>query len=215
MNKYVKVIISIAGFFVLIAGSMYAYNKLSKEYGTENNLSEGTYVNNQIEEEQQREQQEEKQAEQQEDSSDTETKTQAIDFTVVNNQGEEVSLTSLIGKPIVLNFWASWCSPCKSEMPDFQKFYEKMGSEVEFVMVNMTDQSRETLDSAKEFIQKEGYTFPTYFDVDQSAAYAYYVTSIPTTFFIDKDGYIVTYGQGALDEETLQKAIEMIMPEKP
>ena len=110
----------------------------------------------------------------------------------------------------MLNFWASWCSPCKSEMPTFQKIYESYGDKVEFVIVNLTDGSKETKESAMDFISKNNYTFPVYYDVDQSAAYAYSVSSIPTTYFIDSEGFVVAYSKGTLEEETFLKGIKMI-----
>jgi peroxiredoxin len=103
----------------------------------------------------------------------------APDFTVYDVDGKEVKLLSFAGKPIVLNFWASWCESCKKEMDTFQKIYEEMGEDVTFVMVDMTDGSRETTEKAKDFIAEKGYTFPVFFDSDQSAADAYSVRSIP------------------------------------
>ena len=97
-------------------------------------------------------------------SASEEELTPAPDFTVYDFQGNEVSLSDFRGKPVVLNFWASWCGPCKREMPDFESIYQELGEDVEFMMVNVTDGSRETRDSAAEFIAGEGYTFPVYYD---------------------------------------------------
>ena len=136
----------------------------------------------------------------------------APDFTVQNDQGEAVMLSDLRGTPVVLNFWASWCPPCKSEMPDFQAAATEYEGQVAFMMVNLTDGSRETVDTAKAYIQEQGFTFPVYFDTQSEAANAYGVMSIPTTFFIDAQGYMVAYGQGALDAETLARGIGMLLP---
>lgn len=91
------------------------------------------------------------------------------DFTAVDGEGNEVSLSDYFGKPVVLNFWASWCPPCKAEMPHFESAYQE-NADIQFLMVNMTTSSRESLTAAKEFIQAEGYTFPVLFDTEGNAA---------------------------------------------
>ena len=78
------------------------------------------------------------------------------------------------------------------------------------MMVNLTDGSRETVDGAKAFIEGKGYEFPVYFDTDYEAAIAYAVTSLPTTYFVDADGTLVTYAKGAISAETLKQRISMI-----
>ena len=89
----------------------------------------------------------------------------APDFTMLDMDGNEVTLASFFGKPIILNFWASWCGPCKSEMPEIQKFYEEYGEEIHFLLVSVDD----SLDTAKTFIADSGYTFPVYFDASSMA----------------------------------------------
>ncbi|MBE6731335.1 MAG: TlpA family protein disulfide reductase [Ruminococcaceae bacterium] len=134
----------------------------------------------------------------------------APDFTVYDINGNKIKLSDFIGKKVIVNFWASWCGPCKNEMPDFQKAYEKYGNDIVFMMVNMTDGSSETVDSAKSFIEKSGYTFPIYFDKDESALYAYYVYSIPATYFISSDGTLASYARGMINEEALTKGIGLM-----
>ena len=138
----------------------------------------------------------------------------APDFTVLDWEGNQRTLSEFEGKPVVLNFWASWCGPCKSEMPDFDEAFQTYGDKIHFLMVNCTDGGRETVESAKAFIEEEGYTFPVYFDTTYEAASLYGASSIPLTYFIDANGDLVTYGRGALSADLLQKGIDMIYTEE-
>lgn len=132
------------------------------------------------------------------------------DFTVYDGAGGAVRLSDFRGKPVVLNFWASWCGPCQSEMPDFNAAAERLSGEVVFLMVNLTDGYQETVDSASAFIREQGYTFPVYYDTDMEAATAYGVSSVPATYFIDAEGYGVARAMGAIGAEDLQTGIDMI-----
>lgn len=134
----------------------------------------------------------------------------APDFTVYDKDGNAVKLTDFFGKPIVLNFWASWCPPCKSEMPDFEKLYQEVGEEVQFLMVNMVDGGRETKAKGQKFVEDKGFTFPVYYDTMQDAAYTYGVTSLPTSIFIDKEGQMITGFRGAMTEKQLRERIDLI-----
>lgn len=108
--------------------------------------------------------------------------TPAPDFTMTDADGATLTLADFKGKPVLLNFWASWCGPCASEMPDIQSAWEEHGNDVEFVIVNMTDMNGETEQSAKAFLAEINYTFPCYFDANNSAATAFGVSSIPQTY---------------------------------
>ena len=127
----------------------------------------------------------------------------APDFTVVDGEGNEHKLSDFFGKPIVLNFWASWCGPCKSEMPDFDEVYGEYKEEIHFLMVNLTDGYQETIESAKTFIEEQGYSFPVYYDTNLEAMMAYSAYSIPMTFFINAEGEVVAYAKSAISFKCL------------
>lgn len=131
-------------------------------------------------------------------------KNTAPDFTVLDKDGNTVRLSDKFGKPVVINFWATWCPPCKQELPDFDKLCKEYGDRVVFMMVNLTDGYRDTVDGTKRFVSGKGYTFPVYFDTKDYAASAYNVSSIPQTTFIDAKGNIYTTRIGAMNEATLR-----------
>ena len=127
----------------------------------------------------------------------------ADDFTVYDGNMKEVRLSDFKGKPVVVNFWATWCIYCVREFPQFEDAYRRYGDKVNFVMVDLTDNYRETMDSAKDFIRKNNYSFPVYFDMKNSAGQAYNISSIPVSLFIDADGNIVDTFVGAMSETML------------
>jgi len=190
MNKKVIILILLAALLVaLMGGASVLYDKLAPEVGTQQFDT------------------------QQAPDSTTETAEElplAPDFTVYDKDGNPAKLSDYIGKPVVLNCWASWCGPCQSEMPDFEEKFKELGEDIRFLMVNMTDGSRETVDTAAAFIAEKGYTFPVFYDTAQDVAVTYGVYSLPTTFFIDAQGHAVAQATGAIDAATLQKGIDMI-----
>ena len=135
----------------------------------------------------------------------------APDFTVYDLEGNAHKLSDFQGKPVLLNFWASWCGPCQMEMPDFQDFYEKFGEEVHFVIVNLTDGQQETVESASAFIEEKGYTFPVYYDTDINAAMKYGVSAVPVSYFIDAEGCFVAWAQGAMNADMLQQGMDLLL----
>ena len=135
----------------------------------------------------------------------------APDFTVYDKDGSTVNLSDFRGKPVVLNFWASWCGPCRKELPDFDAASQELAGEVQFLMVNMTG-GRETKEQAEALIRQEGYSFPVYYDLDQDAAITYGVTSLPTTLFLDAEGRGIAQARGTINLEALQRGIDMILP---
>jgi thiol-disulfide isomerase/thioredoxin len=140
------------------------------------------------------------------------TKTQAPNFLIYDEGGNIVRLSDYLGTPVVVNFWASWCEPCKMEMPVFQEGYETYGDKVQFMMVNMTDGEQETQATATAFINEQGFSFPVFYDSSSTAAFFYGLQSIPATIFVDAEGYIVSRVNGLVGKEQLREGIEMILP---
>lgn len=191
MKNKTKILVLAAGFCVFLAGAFYAYDSLSRE----EQASPGGIISSE------------------QDSKGQAPKNirqKAPDFTVNDKDGQPVKLSAFLGKPVVLNFWASWCPPCRSEMPEFEQVYREVGAEVNFMLVDLVDGQRETVEKGKGFISERRFTFPVYFDTAREAAYQYQINVIPTTIFIDREGYIVARVQGALDAAGLKKGIENI-----
>ena len=133
----------------------------------------------------------------------------APDFTVLDAQGNQVKLSDFAGKPVVINFWATWCGYCVQEMPDFDKAAAE-NPDVVFLMVNATDGVRETVDKAKAFAAEQGYGFDLYFDTQGSATSAYRISAFPTTVFVDANGDVVLQKRGMISYDVLMDGIEMI-----
>ena len=201
--KTLKLLIWILAFAVVIVGAYVLYNRLSSE------ISVGRIATVA---------QETKAPEATENPGETAAETEekgseAPDFTVYDLEGNAYKLSDFRGKPVLLNFWASWCGPCQMEMPDFQKFYETHGDKVNFVIVNLTDGQQETVESASAFIAEKGYTFPVYYDTDIDAAMKYGVSAVPVSYFIDAEGYFVAWAQGALSADMLQQGMDLLLGE--
>lgn len=180
MNNKLKGILAIVGFVVFMLVVSLGYQFLTSNFSSDNDVDQN--ISGQ----------------------------EAKDFTVIDIAGKEVSLSDFKGKPVVVNFWASWCPPCKEEMPYFNEVYKELGDEVQFMMVDLVDGSRETVDTAKAFIKDNGYDFPVYFDTDQEAAIAYGIYSIPTSIFIDEEGKVVKSITGTMTKGDLLEEIENI-----
>jgi len=132
----------------------------------------------------------------------------APDFALRTPQGEEIRLRDLRGRVVVLNFWASWCPPCRAEMPTLQRIAEEYGPQgVTILGVNSTVQ--DTLGDVAAFLERYSITFPIVLDLEGEATRRYEIRSLPTTFFIGADGVIrsVTVG-GPISEVSLRAQIE-------
>ena len=139
----------------------------------------------------------------------------APSFPMATPEGEEIALSDLLGdKPVVLNFWASTCPPCKAEMADFQTAYEAYGDQIHFVMVNVGDAMQgETREKADAYLEESGFTFPVYFDLDYQGITAYGVTGFPHTYFVDGAGNLQLYAPGMISAAGLQQGLHAIAPE--
>lgn len=131
----------------------------------------------------------------------------AIDFKLKDLNDKEVSLSDLRGKRVFLNFWASWCPPCRGEMPDIEKLYEETkDSDLAIIAINLGEDNS----TVKSFIDKNNYKFRILLDSDEDVAEKYSITSIPTSFFIDKNGTIVAKKIGAMTYEEMKNYVNTI-----
>lgn len=140
----------------------------------------------------------------------TDVQETAVEFQVYDSNGKAVKFSEYKGKPVVINFWASWAEPSQRELPLFEKTYKEYGGEIQFMMIDFSGANGETQEAGEAFIKENGYTFPVFFDNDKNAGTAYKVMSIPLTYFIDENGTIVKEVKGIMDETMMQDGIEAI-----
>ena len=127
----------------------------------------------------------------------------APDFQVTDESGKSITLSGKIGKPVIVNAWASWCTYCREEMPLFEKAYQQYGTKIDFMMVDLADGRQETVQAGKAFISEKGYTFPVLFDTGGSLSSAYNISGIPVTLFVRADGSLLKKHEGAISESQL------------
>lgn len=122
-------------------------------------------------------------------------------FMITDDEGQDVDLSDYLGKkPVIVNCWATWCPPCKAELPDFDKAYSEYGDRIDFFMVNLL--SREDEETARSFVAESGYSFPIFYDKYREISKEYKIQYIPVTLVFDKNGTLVynKVGQASPDE---------------
>ena len=203
MNNNKKLIIFVIGFLcfaIFLVSSYLGYHFLASKYSKKNisnetQNSENVKIKN-------------------EDSTkkSEKDKVMAKDFIVYDENLKEVKLSDYRGTPVVLNFWASWCPPCKSEMPYFNEISKKYSKDkVAILMINLTDGQRETMSKAQKYIKDNNYDMKVLFDNKMDAANNYNISAIPRTIFIDREGYIVKDDSGAITKEELESQIKLLL----
>jgi thiol-disulfide isomerase/thioredoxin len=128
----------------------------------------------------------------------------APELTLSDLLGQTASLSSLRGKPVLLNFWATWCPPCRVEIPDLQKFYERYGDRITVLGIDYGETSVEVTD----FLKHNGITYVNLMDPQGTAFVDYRLTGVPTSFFIDAQGIIRGLWQGPMTVDDMVAGFE-------
>ena len=133
----------------------------------------------------------------------------APNFNLKDQYGVVHSLENYKGKVIFLNFWATWCPPCKKEMPDVESIYKEYGENKKDVIILGVNSEKEN--EVKKFLKDKGYTFPTVIDENSEVMRKYFIQAFPTSFVIDKEGNIYGYVMGGLTKEQIRQVIEEVL----
>ncbi len=183
MKKAILLLVILIAITSVLFGSLYAYDKLTQTQKT----AEVTT------------------------SSEKQAKTESTSgFTVYDYEGNPCTLDDMLGKPTVVNFWATWCGPCTYELPGFNNLCNEYAGKVNFMMVNVEEGNERTVNMVYDFVQENNYTFPLYYDLSGEASREYSIRSIPMTLFIDSNGKIVEQHVGSMDEQTVREKIEAL-----
>ncbi len=131
-------------------------------------------------------------------------------FSVAEYPGNKtINTNGLIGKPIFINFWASWCPPCQMETPDIVKAYKQFGDKVVFLSVNMTSQDK--MDSMEQFVKHYGITWPVALDKTGSVMQKYNIVGFPTSIFVNRQGIITDVNVGLITAENLNSQLKGLL----
>ena len=213
----VKYTVKVGGALMILMGVLMFTGKMNAFTGY---LSGGTNANLESQEETEKESEdasEDKEENKEEESK--ETVVPAIDFTLKDQFGNEHTLSDYKGKTVFLNFWANWCGPCRSEMPDIQKLYETYETEGDNAVIILgvaapgLGQEKDEA-GIKAFLDESGYTYPTLMDTTGDLFSEYGISSFPTTFMIDREGNVFGYVSGALNENMMKNIIEQTLEGK-
>lgn len=153
---------------------------------------------------------------------DTSDRVEAPDFTLVDQYGEEHKLSDYKGKVVFLNFWATWCPPCREEMPDIEALYKEYGENSEDLVIlsvanpktkDNPNNNDKTIEEVTKFMEDNGYSYPTLMDTTGDVLLQYYITAFPTTFMIDREGRVIGYASGALTKDIMKNIITQALSE--
>jgi peroxiredoxin len=133
----------------------------------------------------------------------------APDFELQQVNGDPIQLSSLEGKKVLVNFWASWCGPCLEEMPEMEKLHNESNGDYVVLAVNMTV-TEKNLQTAKDFVNEHNFSFPTLLDVSNKTSSTYEVLSLPVSYFIDTEGIIRHKFVGAMDLEYMKENLNKL-----
>ncbi|WP_416197775.1 MAG: Cytochrome c-type biogenesis protein [Sporanaerobacter sp.] len=197
IKLHMSTIQKIGGIILLIAGLVMALGGTDKAVGYFKNSNKNVVEYNE---------------EISDESDEEDTKIPAIDFTLVDQYGNTHTISEYKGKVIFLNFWATWCPPCRMEMPDIEAIYEeyeKNSGDIIILGVAAPNLGKEgSEEDIKKFLKDNGYTYPVVFDQTGDILGQYSIQAFPTTFVIDKDGNLVSYVPGAVDKEFMKMLID-------
>ena len=135
----------------------------------------------------------------------TEVGKKAPNFSLKNMNNKEVTLRELEGKKVFINFWASWCPPCKAEMPDIQKLEENHGEDIEIIAVNLEEEKTKV----EKYLNNEELDFTVLLDKNNKVAGQYLVRAIPTSYFLNEKGIIIEKNLGVLSYEKMKENLKI------